>query len=410
MNKLNIGLFGFGCVGQGLYEVLTQSQSINASITKICVKQIDKERSIDKSNFTYNKWDLLNDETINVIVELIDDADEAFLIVSEALQKGKAVVTANKKMVAENFNTLYELQQQYKVPLLYEGSVGGAIPIIRTLEEYYDNDLLQSVGGILNGTTNYILTKTIQEGRTYNEVLKEAQELGFAESNPKLDVEAYDPKYKLTILLAHAYGLVVSPNDVLNSGIQFLSQRDTQFATENGYGLKLIAQAYKTANGIAAFVLPQFITTENSFYNVNNEFNAVQVSGAFSDKQLLKGKGAGSYPTAAAVLSDISALSYNYKYGYRKIFQNKPILDTQEKLSIYLRYADNAIFDVLNFETVEAEFVSKEYKYVVGQVSIADLLRANLNERNDLFVGVVEQPLSIKKIPYTQLEQVVSIH
>ncbi|MCU0441527.1 MAG: homoserine dehydrogenase [Bacteroidia bacterium] len=410
MNTLNIGLFGFGCVGQGLYEVLKQSQSINANITKICVKQKNKQRSIDASNFVYDKWELLNDENINVIVELIDDAAEAFLIVSEALKRGKAVVTANKKMVAENFNALYHLQQEYKVPLLYEGSVGGAIPIIRTLEEYYDNDLLQSVEGILNGTTNYILTKIAKEQKNYNEALLGAQQLGFAESNPKLDVEAYDPKYKLTILLAHAYGLIVLPNEVLNSGIQFLSKRDTQFATENGYSLKLIAQAYKTANGVAAFVLPQFITSENAFYNVNNEFNAVQVSGAFSDKQLLKGKGAGSYPTAAAVLSDISALNYSYKYGYRKIRQNKLALDTNENLAIYLRYADDAILGILNFETVEDEFVSKEYKYVVGQVSIADLLRANLNERNDVFVGVVERPLFIKKKPYAQLEQMVSIH
>jgi homoserine dehydrogenase len=392
--KLRIGLFGYGCVGSGLYEVLKRTPNFNAEIVKICVKDKTKPRNIPAHNFTYDKNEILNDETINVVVELIDNADDAYEIVTTALREGKAVVTANKKLLSEHFTELYLLQQQYNTPLLYEASVGGAIPIIRTLEEYYDNDTLSSIEGILNGTTNFILTKTANEGKGYEEVLKEAQLLGFAESNPTLDVQAFDPKFKLTILLAHAFGLIVKPEAILNYGIHHLTERDVQYANEKGYKLKLVAQATKENNKVKAFILPKFVTADNAFYNVNNEFNAVQISAAFSDKQLMKGKGAGSYPTAAAVLSDISALSYDYRYSYKKIEQlNNLELDNSALLNVYLRYTNIDIFETLHFETVEEEFMSKDYNYIIGKVSIKDLLAAELNNLKGIFIAEVEEPV-----------------
>lgn len=396
MTKLKIGLFGYGCVGSGLYEVLKRTPNFKAEIVKICVKDKNKQRNLSADYFTFDKNELLNDDSINVIVELIDDADEAYNIVSTALQKGKAVVTANKKLLAEHFTELYLLQQQYNTPLLYEASVGGAIPIIRTLEEYYDNDTLSSIEGILNGTTNFILTKTGSEGKGYEEVLKEAQQLGFAESNPKLDVQAFDPKFKLTILLAHAFGLIVKPEEILNYGIHHLTEKDVQYANEKGYKLKLVAQATKENNKIKAFIIPKFIPADNAFFNVNNEFNAVQVSAAFADKQLMKGKGAGGYPTAAAVLSDISALGYDYRYSYKKIAQaNDPELDNDALINIYLRYTNPEIFDRLRFETVEEEFTSREYKYIIGKVSLKDLLAADLIDSDGIFIAEVEEPVAI---------------
>ncbi|MES2780878.1 MAG: homoserine dehydrogenase [Bacteroidota bacterium] len=397
--KLRIGLFGYGCVGSGLYDVLKRTPNFNAEIVKICVKDKHKPRNIPAHHFTFDKDELLNDESINVIVELIDNADDAFDIVTRALQQKKAVVTANKKLLAEHFTELYLLQQQHNTPLLYEASVGGAIPIIRTLEEYYDNDTLSSIEGILNGTTNFILTKTASEGKGYTEVLQEAQALGFAESDPTLDVQAFDPKYKLTILLAHAFGLIVKPEEILNYGIHHLTERDVQYANEKGYKLKLVAQASKEGSKIKAFIIPKFVQSEDAFYTVNNEFNAIQIEAAFSDKQLLKGKGAGSYPTAAAVLSDISALSYDYRYGYRKIEQHNLVsLNNDVLLNIYLRYTDNDIFDVLNFETVEEEFVSREYKYIIGKISLQQLLNADLNNRNDIFIAEAPEPIVIPSL------------
>ena len=214
--QTNIGLFGFGCVGQGLHDVIEDSRGFHTQINKIAIKDASKERSLDEKYFTTDKNEILQDEAINLVVELIDDAEAAYDIVTTALKKGKNVVSANKKMVADNFKELVELQEEYNVRLLYEASCCGSIPVIRNLEEYYDNELLNSVSGIFNGSSNYILSKVIQEGLSYTDALAQAQELGFAESDPLLDVGGYDAKYKLVIIAGHSYGVFIKPEDVLN--------------------------------------------------------------------------------------------------------------------------------------------------------------------------------------------------
>jgi homoserine dehydrogenase len=392
MNKqtIKIGLFGFGCVGQGLYDVLHQTRGIKAEISRICVKDKNKQRSLPASSFTFDKNDILNDSSIDVVVELIDNAEEAFEIVTTALKNGKSVVTANKKMLAENFKTIYALQQVTKRQVLYEGAVCAAIPIIRTLEEYYDNDLLSSVEGIFNGTTNYILTKTVEENKTYEQALKQAQELGFAESNPRLDVEGYDPKYKLTILAAHAFGLFVKPEEVLNVGIHHLSPNDVVYANEKGLKLKLVPHLQKQADAVVGYVLPQFVDESNPLYHINNEFNAVGVQAAFADKQFFTGRGAGSIPTGAAVLSDISALTYNYKYEYKKAGQQNGLSFTNEhRIKAYIRFTQKEVLDELEVQNIEETYQSKDYKYVIGEVKISKLLEAGLNQRRDVFVAKV---------------------
>ena len=173
--KLTLGLFGFGCVGQGLYRVLNETQGLDAEIKKICIKHPEKLRSLPAGRFTVSREELLSDPEIDVIVELIDDAETAFEIVEAAVRRGKAVVTANKRMLAERLDEVLALQKKYNRPILYEGAVCGSIPIIRNLEEYYDNDQINRVEGIFNGSTNYILTKVSEEGKSYAEALKEAQ-------------------------------------------------------------------------------------------------------------------------------------------------------------------------------------------------------------------------------------------
>src|SRR3982751_3286529 len=205
--KLTIGLFGFGVVGEGIFQVLQETPSLNATIKKVCIKHPEKKRNADPSLFTTNYSEILNDPDINLVVELIDDSEEAYKIVTSAFVNKKSVVSANKKLIAEHLAELIFLQQEHEVSFLYEAAVCGSIPIIRNLEEYYDNDLLQSISGIVNGSTNYILTK-IGEGLSYKEALQKAQQLGFAESDPRLDVEGFDAANKLTILLAHAYGII----------------------------------------------------------------------------------------------------------------------------------------------------------------------------------------------------------
>jgi homoserine dehydrogenase len=292
-NKLNIGLFGFGCVGNGLYEVLNKSNLLDARIAKIVVKSPNKPRSIGPENFSYDKNEILHNEEINVVVELIDDAKAAFEIVSEALSRKKHVVTANKKMLAENLDVLLALAKENNVSLLYEASVGGSIPIIRNLEEYYNNDSLSGVLGIVNGTTNYILTQT-NYGKDYDTALKEATELGFAESDPTLDVDAYDSKFKLLILIKHAFGITLTPEQIFNYGIRNIKAQDVKYASEKGYRLKLFSSGQRIGEKLVGFVAPHFITDENVAYNVNNEFNSVTVEALFSDKQLFQGKGAGA--------------------------------------------------------------------------------------------------------------------
>lgn len=398
-NTLKIGLFGFGCVGQGLHYVLNNSTGFKADIVKIAVKNKNKERSVSKELITYDKWEILNNPEINVIVELIDDADEAYNIVSEAIKRGKHVVTANKKMLALHLEELFELQNKHQVSLLYEASACGSIPIIRTLEEYFDNEELVKLSGIFNGTTNYILTKTINEKLSYDQALKQAQEQGFAESDPTNDVEGFDPKFKAIILALHAFGLIIKPSEVLNIGITTLSDDDLKYASEKGYKIKLVPTIERLEeNKISVFVLPKFIKQANHLFNVDNEFNGVLVEGKFSGEQFLQGKGAGSHPTGAAVLSDVSALSHGYKYEFKKrIQEHYPEFTNQALIKVYFRYNSQKDLDILNFELITEKYSGQEYQYVIGEVSVQSLLENRdyiLNNR--LFIANTGEPARYK--------------
>jgi homoserine dehydrogenase len=387
--KLRIGLFGYGCVGQGLHDVLNSSKGFKADIVRICVKDRTKKRRIPMSNFTFDKNDILNDSSINLIVELIDDADEAFRIVTTAMQSGKNVVTANKKMVAMHFKELVKMQEKYRVSLLYEASAGASIPIIRNLEEYFDNELLYSLRGILNGTTNYILTLMHNSGKDYSDALNEAKEKGFAESDPTLDVEGWDAKYKLCIITGHAYGLFLEPDEVFHYGINTISKFDIQYAKEKSYKIKLVPYVGKTNEStITSFVLPRFISGDKYLYNVDNEYNGVITEAAFADKQFFCGKGAGGHATGSAVLSDISANSYGYKYEYKKYQQQTVTNYTRNhKVEIYLRYRDEKDRELFGFEDVSEYFSGRVYKYVIGVVNLERLyaLREQLRTM-DVFI------------------------
>ena len=375
MNRnLRLGIFGFGVVGQGLYNVLSETRGIKAEIVKICVKDRNKKRSLPRHYFTFEKEEILENPEVDVVLELIDDPVAAYEIVTTALKNGKAVVTANKKMVADNMTELFELQKKHQVPLLYEGSCCASIPIIRNLEEYYDNDLLSAVEGIFNGSTNYILTKIFSENKSFADALNEAQVLGYAESDPSLDVEGYDAKYKLCIILTHAYGLFVEPESIFNYGIQNISDFDIKFACEKGYKIKLAAKSRKIDNKVIAMVIPQFVSEKSELYKVEREFNAVIVEGAFSEHQFFIGKGAGGYPTGSAVLSDISALTYNYKYEYKKTTQDIDLkLSSDFIMAIYLRFDNPDAIHKNDFITIQEEYKAKENHYIIGEINFEKL-------------------------------------
>ena len=387
--KLNIGLFGFGTVGSGLYDVLKRIGSKNVEIKRICVRDLNKDRGVNVE-FTNNADDIFNDPDINFIVELIDDADAAYDIVKRALKMELPVVSGNKKMLAHHIEELIELQARYNVALLYDASACGSIPVIRNLEEYYDNDLLTSVKGILNGSSNFILSKIFNEKMSYTDALKLAQDLGFAESNPTLDIDGWDSLFKLIIITVHAFGLYVPPQEIFTYGISNMNDDDIRFANEKERRFKLVAHVEKVNdNKLIMSVMPQLISRNKYIYSVEDEFNGVVIKGLFYDKQFMFGRGAGGYPTGSAVLSDITACLYDYKYEYKKRNDSQlPSYTTDYKFRVYYRYSDYADLDLIKFDTVLENYISDEYKYVVGTVSLRDLhkIQDELRKR-DVFIA-----------------------
>jgi homoserine dehydrogenase len=404
--KLKIGLFGFGVVGHGLYNVLNKTHGVKAEIKKICVKNKDKKRDLDSAIFTFEKSDILNDADIDIVVELIDDANAAFEIVKAALQNGKHVVTANKRMLAENLQEIYDLQQKYNRSVLYEGSVCGSIPILRNLEEYYDNDLITSIEGIFNGSTNYILTKVFEEKKSYAEALKGAQDLGFAESDPSLDVKGFDAKFKLTIAIAHTFGVFVKPEDIINLGIDKISAVDLKYAKENNLTIKLVARAYKLDGKIFGFVAPQFIPADHMLANVRNEYNAVLVEGAFAEKQVFIGKGAGGYPTGSAVLSDISALTFDYRYEYKKFTQGEGFAFSNDALvDVVISFTKKESIQPADFENFKGGYQGQGLQYMTGSVSLSKL--KELANRPDASV-ILSSQLNLEAIWQKETKELLS--
>ncbi len=393
--RLTIGLFGFGVVGEGLYKVLQQTPSLKASIKKVVIKHPGKKRNAPMELFTTNQDELLYDEEINVIVEVIDDANAAFEIVSTALKNGKAVVSASKKMIAEHLPEILQLQQETQMPFLYEAAACASIPVIRNLEEYYDNDLLHSIKGIINGSTNFILTKMFEDKLGFGAALLLAQQLGFAESDPSLDVEGYDAVNKWSILLNHAYGIVEHPNNILFSGIQNIQLTDALVAKEKNLEIKLVAQAMKLKSGkVAAFVLPQFIKHDDHLVFVKNEYNGVVIESGFADKQFFYGKGAGSFPTASAVLSDLSALRYDYRYEYKKLYHHQPLELTHDfYVKVYLSFDDWKYIPREELEWIEEWHAEAERKYLVGVLHFKKLFENSWWKENNTSLILSAEPI-----------------
>ncbi|WP_164112698.1 MULTISPECIES: homoserine dehydrogenase [Sphingobacterium] len=373
--KLTIGMFGFGVVGQGLYDII-KTKNLNLEIKKFVIKNAQKERSLPAELFSTDASAILDDPEINTVVELIDDADAAFEITKKALSTGKNVVSANKKMIATHLQELTTLQQKHGTSLLYEGAVCGSIPIIRNLEEYYDNELLHSVSGIFNGSSNYILSKIFNENQSYDTALKKAQELGFAETDPTLDVGGYDPKFKLAIVASHAYGLFVDPNKILNLGIDKLSTADIRYAKEKNFKIKLIPLAKEVSNSeVVLYVIPKFVSKDSMLFNVENENNGVLVKAAFADEQFFYGKGAGGHPTGSAVLSDITALRYDYRYEYKKHLNAQELAySTNFDIKVYFRYEDENVLENIAFKNISERFYGEDYKYVIGHINLQEII------------------------------------
>ncbi len=369
MKKKKIGLFGFGCVGQGLYNIL-RDQDSKAEIIKIAVKDKLKKREADAGLFVYDADDILNDDQIDIIVELIDDPSAAFDVVKRALSKKIPVVSANKKMIAENLEVLIGLQKQYDTPLLYEGAVCGSIPVLQSLENYYSFDIIKSISGIFNGSSNYILSKIFNDRLNYHNALKQAQELGFAETDPTLDVGGFDPKFKLSILTQHAFGKYVNPELAVNLGIDQIRQSDIDFALENELKIKLVASASNHDEQLSLLVAPQFVNKNDRLYSVEDENNAVIIDSAFAGEQVLIGKGAGSLPTGLAVYADLENIISGIDYDHPN---PETVLELPDEfIDIYIQYKESHFVTSVMSEIYE-QFVGKEKSYAIGKISLQKL-------------------------------------
>lgn len=307
MKKIKIGMLGLGTVGSGVYKTLKRFD--NVEISKISVKNKNKPRNIeglDESSLITDPYEIINDPTIDIFVEVIGGVNPAWEYISEALKKGKHVVTANKELLAKKGKELFELAEKCNRVVLYEAAIAGGIPLIMPLKTIMAGNKISNIQAILNGTTNYILTKMNADGASYEDVLKEAQELGYAETDPTGDVEGYDAAYKITTLATIAFGKRIDINNVYREGISHVKAQDMTAARELGYKIKLIALGRLNEKGQADVrVHPMLVPNHSTLAHIDYVTNAVGLNGFPIGDIVLSGPGAGEFPTASSVIGDI---------------------------------------------------------------------------------------------------------
>ncbi|MFV0558384.1 MAG: homoserine dehydrogenase [Enterococcus sp.] len=320
MNKqLTIGILGLGVVGTGVLEVLTkqankikQQTGVSLVVKKAFVRnQASKQAISQKYQLTLTEEiaEIINDEAIDIVIEVMGKIQPAKEFISAALKAKKHVVTANKDLMATHGSELQELALQNGCRLLYEAGVAGGIPILHALKENYLADEITEVCGIVNGTSNFMLTQIKEQAISYDEALKKAQELGFAESDPTNDVAGFDAAYKTTILADYAFGAKIPFEQVLVEGIEAVRLADIQLANRLGFEVKLIGQTKKTASGVFAQVRPMWVPLNHPFAVTRNEYNAVLVKSTGIGESLYYGPGAGAIPTATSVVSDLVTIA-----------------------------------------------------------------------------------------------------
>jgi len=324
MKKISIGLIGLGNIGTGVAKLLQQNEELITKKlgAKLILKKIadinitsPRDVKIPKNVLTTDAREVLNDPEISIVIELMGGYEPARTFVLEAIKNGKHIVTANKAMLATFGNEIFPAAQKKGVDIGFEASVGGTIPIIKTLKESLVANKINSIVGIMNGTCNFILTKMTDEGKPFDVVLKEAQQLGFAEADPTFDIEGIDTSHKMAIVLSLAYGKKVNLKDIYLEGITKISGEDIAFAKELGYRIKLLAIGMLKGDAVEARIHPTMISSGHLLANVNRNYNAFHLVGDASGPVFLFGQGAGMMPTASAVFSDIIDSARNVMKG-----------------------------------------------------------------------------------------------
>lgn len=372
---LTLGTFGNGCVGQGFLQLLNANGGTAAHVKHVCVKDRGRVRDIGTARLTYEAIDILGDDQVRAIVELTNDPLLALEVIRSALNSGRNAITASKRVVAENLAELIALQRATGRSLLYEAACAASIPVVRALETHYSGEEVLRIEGILNGTTNYILTKAEEDGLSPAEALRQAQAAGFAESDPSSDISGDDARYKLTILIAHAFGTLVEPRAILRHGIEELRPEDLAFGAQRDWRIRSIATAWRDADGrLVAHVLPTFVTRDNALALVREEYNAVRIVGEYSGTHVLQGKGAGKLPTGLAVLGDVQQLVSGSGYAYAKVGERAPTLsEGLGPIAVYARLPATHQEALARFDNVRTIDSDADHVRVTGTISLSEL-------------------------------------
>lgn len=400
--RVNVGLLGFGVVGSGVKHIIDHNQKklkhklgCKIHISHILVRDETKYKDAvsDDTVLTTNPDDLFNDESIDLIVEVIGGVDQAREYILKALHAGKHVVTANKDLIALHGVELHKVAKEKGCDLFYEASVGGGIPLLRPISDGLVADRIHKIMGIVNGTTNYILTKMNDENWTYEAALEKAQELGFAEADPTADVEGLDAARKMVILARLAFLMDIELEDVSVEGINGLPLEDLTYGQQLGYTMKLIGTATKNDDAIEVSVQPTFLAKDHPLASVKNEYNAVYVSGDFVGETMFYGPGAGSLPTATAVMSDITLAIKNMHLGvsghhHPEVLYEKQLMDEADSTSqFYVR---------IHAKDETGVFANISQLFESFDISFERIIQMPLKETNEAEIVIVTHQTSQK--------------
>ena len=392
MNKIKIGLIGLGTVASGVYKTLQSFDNIE--IVKIAVRDINKDRNIeglDKSILTLDANEIVNDESIQIVVELIGGVEPAMTLIKTAINNGKHVVTANKELLAKHGEELFDLAAKNNRVILYEGAIAGGIPIIMPIKTILAANKINKIEAILNGTTNYILTKMDVDKSSYDDVLKEAQQLGYAEADPTSDVEGFDTAYKLATLATISFNKRIKIEDVYREGISKVRAEDIDYANELGYKIKLIAHAEMLDEENADVrVHPMFVSKNTTLAHIDFVTNAVTINGFPIGQVTLSGPGAGEFPTASSVAGDIIVLSNE--------------IGTTDYILPMMRCKHGSVANVVNIkDTTNKYYLSVKVSNkagVIGKlglvfaengISLASLLQKGVSEDNTATIVIITE-------------------
>ena len=416
MKKVNVGIIGFGTVGSGVAEVLSKRASmlkeksgVSICIKKICDKDLRSRRSVKvkKTVLTRDVNAILKDPGIDIVVELIGGIHPAKELILKALKEGKDVVTANKALLAEEGDDIFRAAKKYGRRIRFEAGVGSSIPIVKALKENIVPNKISAIYGIVNGTSNYILWQMAEKGCSFKDALKEAKSKGFAESNPRLDINGTDSAHKLALLTLLGFGKNVPLSKIYREGITKIQPGDILYAKELGYSIKLLAIA-KLSNGeLELRVQPTLLASDHPLSNVRSIFNAIYVKGDLQGESLFYGKGAGKYPTASAVIADIIDLAKTadctaqehlaFKSGIKKV---KPIENVKSKY--YVR------FSAIDRPGVLASIAGVLAKYRISIASVAQVERRSLMAVPIVMMTHVVEGKNMKKA-LTEIDRFSSI-